>query len=782
MKLVFGLVYVFLLMTLWNFQLAAQNGTLSGQILDADSESPLPFATVSIAGSSPLIGTISNENGEFVFNNLELGRVDLIITCIGYYSSSLKGILVSSGRSGSVQVRLKEAIMELGQADIIAFDKKEDPINKMASVSARQLTVEESRRYAGGFDDPARLVSSFAGVAGNISSNGIVIRGNAPKGVLWRIEGMQVSNPNHFAEITGLGAGVITALSSQMLANSDFFTGAFPAEYGNAYSGVFDLSLRNGNNLQSEHTFQAGIIGIDFASEGPFKKGKLSSYLFNYRYSTFGLISPILPEEAGEIGYQDLSFKINFPKTLLGNVSIWGLGLLDKQNSLPVKDSTEWEYARDLEGARTRLGNGIIGLSSKRFISDDWYLKFTASASGDLTRLNLFQYDDSYDEVLSQKIKYKSLNYRFNGLMNKKFNQSHTNRTGFTLSLLGYDVGIKGLEQFSEELEDRIISEGSTLLIQTFSQSSFAICDKFQCNPGVHLQYFALNENVVIEPRISFRYKLKDSQHLSLAYGKHSQLEKLNYYLEEIQVGNERVQANRNLDFSKAHHLILAYDRSLTEHSRLKAELYFQQLYNIPVIADSSFSFINLRYDWFIGAPAQNTGKGENYGVELTLERFLHKGWYYLLTTSIFKSSYTGGDGIWRSTVFDQRYIANILVGKEWISAETKNKVFNASARYTLMGGERLNPVLEQETLLQGETVEDFQNAFSISSAARNLLHLSFSYRVNHQKFSGIWSLQVLNALGSSEQFADQYNFKYQRIDSDSEVLVIPNLSYKIEF
>ena len=116
---------------------------------------------------------------------------------------------------------------------------------------------------------------------------------------------------------------MVNLISSQLLSNSDFFTSAFPAEYGNALAGVFDIKLRTGNNENREYAFQAGLLGIDFAAEGPFIKGKEASFLFNYRYSTFGLMvdMSLLPTEQIP-RYQDLSFKINLPTKKAGLFSL----------------------------------------------------------------------------------------------------------------------------------------------------------------------------------------------------------------------------------------------------------------------------------------------------------------------------------------------------------------------------------------------------------------------------------------------------------------------------
>ena len=266
--------------------LAAQPvGIIRGVVTDGASGQALPYVSVVILQSNPPIAASTDSTGHFRLNNLPVGRYDIQSRFMGYESTVLREIMVSSGKEVFLEISMRENIQELGEVVVRPKVNKEAPLNSMALASARMLSVEESSRYAGGFDDPARLVTAFAGVSGGMNSNGIAIRGNSPLFLQWRLEGVEAVNPTHFSDMTGVGGGIITALSSQVLGNSDFFTGAFPAEYGNALSGVFDMQLRAGNNHNYEHTAQIGTLGIEFASEGPFKKGELSSYLFNYRYS-----------------------------------------------------------------------------------------------------------------------------------------------------------------------------------------------------------------------------------------------------------------------------------------------------------------------------------------------------------------------------------------------------------------------------------------------------------------------------------------------------------------
>ncbi|MEM8887655.1 MAG: hypothetical protein AAGD28_06680 [Bacteroidota bacterium] len=265
-----------------------------------------------------------------------------------------------------------------------------------------------------------------------------------------------------------------------------------------------------------------------------------------------------------------------------------------------------------------------------------------------------------------------------------------------------------------------------------------------------------------------------------MGYGLHSQLEKLSIYLADIPSDTHSVQANQDLKLGKSHHLVLSYDWMLSDHVHLRIEPYYQRLFDIPVVDGSYFSTLNLTEDFFINDALVNNGTGENIGIDLTLERFLHNGWYYLISASVFDSRYTGGDGIERDTRFNRNLISNVLFGKEW--SLKKNRLFNVSMRYTYLGGDLIHPINESASLAAREIIEDFSSPFSQRNPDSHITSLTFTYRTNKKKHSNHWSLQLLNVLGGKEYNGYQYNFRNNSIEANTDRIVVPNLSYKIEF
>jgi hypothetical protein len=771
-----------LLLTLVTTILYAQpTQKIRGLVIDESSNLPIPYATLILLQTSPLIGNTSDSAGNFSLNNIPSGRYDLKVVCVGYTPALVREILVSSGKESVITIALKQSSSVLSEVEVRPLVNKEQPINTMATLSARMLSVEEAKRYAGGFDDPARLATAFAGVTGNTGVNGIIVRGNAPKFLQWKMEGVEIPTPNHFGNLQSIGGGLLTALSSQMLANSDFLTGAFPAEYSNAISGVFDITMRKGNSKKREHTLQAGIIGLDASSEGPFKKGSHASYLFNYRYSTLALLKPVLPENAEQISYQDLSFKLNFPTKKFGTFTTWGMGLVDGASAKAKTDSANWKYFDDKENNNINQYSGSLGLSHTCFLKNNAYLKTTLAATANRTNWKAQKLDSQLVLQPQSNISATTSNLILTTFLHKKFNRKHTNKTGMTVTGMQYHLFLnKSL--VSNTLPVIIVdASGYSSLVSAYSSSSILLTDNVKMNIGINSQYFTLNNHYTIEPRVGLRYQLKNNHSIGFAYGLHSRIESLNFYFNNS-LGSGETAVNRNLDFTKAHHLVFCYDWGVTDLVHLRIEPYYQQLYAVPVIANTSFSLLNLQSDWFFAEKLQNEGKGRNYGIDLTIEKYMSRGYYYMITGSLFKSAYTGGDGIWRDTRFNRNYVLNFLIGKEWQIGSSNQNTLSVNIRATNQGGNRYTPVNEQASIVSKEVVYDDSKAFSAQFASTLNVHFTASYKINKHNTSREIALKIVNITGQPDFNGYKYNYIENRVDKDLASIIIPNLSYKIEF
>lgn len=778
----FNKIFLFLLLISYSVQGQVITQTVRGQVRDAAGKTTLPGANVFVINSEPLIGTTTDQQGNFELKGVPVGRHAIKVSFLGYKPVIRAEVLVSSGKETQLMIDLEEDVLEAGEVEIKATIDKDKPINRMAMVSARSFTVEESRRYAGSADDPLRAVSAFAGVAASsdVASNEIVVRGNSPRGLLWRLEGIDIPNPNHFTFVGNSGGGV-TMLSSQVLGNSDFFTAAFPAQYGNALSGVFDMKFKNGNAHHHEFAIQAGIQGLDLSAEGPFSKKNGSSYLFNYRYSILAFIQLIDPEMKNKVPqYQDLSFKLNFPTRKAGTFSLIGLGGISRSSGTALSDTNDWKTLDNRTNSELNNNMGALGLIHTIALNRKLLLRSTLSATYSDVKSN---YELVNTQLISEPVnrtRHEMIRFGVASSLDTRFSARHRNRSGFSYVNMRYNMDIWSTNPFSGIYEQVDNGEGNTDLIRAYSESEIDLTRKLRLGLGLHVQYMQVNRRSSVEPRAGLRYQITDRHAVSLGYGKHSQAEDVGMYLtEQVSTGEYEVQPNKSLDFSRAHHFVLGYDFLIRSDIRFKAEGYYQALYSIPVIPDSYYSLINSD-GGYTNDPMVNEGTGRNTGLDLTFEKFLTRQFYYLVTVSVFDSKYKGGDGLERNTRYNSNFVINVLAGKEWTIR--KKNLLGVNLKASVTGGGYYVPIDLEASKAEHRRVLDVSRAFETRYPDFYYLDITVTYRTNHRKFSGIWAIQVKNVLNQKTEIGQVYNDFNQTIEPIRSMGILPFISYKIEF
>ena len=768
----------------WIAFLSSQTPTqvIRGKIIDAETKIGLPGANVVLMFSDPLKGATSNTEGTFIIEHVPVGRHSLKVSYVGYKPAIIPEILVTSGKECIVNIELEVLVVMSGEVEIKATVNKDKPLNPMAMISARSFNVEESRRYAGALDDPMRMVGNFAGVVASagVNSNQIVIRGNSPKGLLWRVDGVDIPNPNHFAFV-GQSGGGFTIISSQVLSNSDFYTAAFPAQFGNALSGVFDMRFRNGKNFRHEYAIQLGLQGLDVAAEGPFSKKRTSSYLFNYRYSILSFLQYIDPWMKNKIPtFQDLSFKLNFPTPRSGTFSLSGIGGLSTITTHPVMDSTQWHTLDDRSEQILNNRMGAVALIHQINLDKATLLRSCISATynfiGDAENLLTSHYEKRPEDSL----KHSNTRLTASVSINHKFGTRYSLRSGVMVNYLYYDLDIRSRNPFTGIFQQVNQGKGSSDLIQAFIESRVDVTNNFFISSGFYFQYLSLNSHYAFEPRLALHWQISQKQSINIGYGLHSQLEDIGVYLVEIPVSpGISSHPNRNLNFDRSHHFVLGYDYLIRTDLRLKVETYYQYLYDIPVIRGSYFSMINSTGEYSKDSLV-NSGKGRNIGIDITFEKFLTKELYTLVTVSLFDSKYTGGDGIERNTQFNSNYVINLLVGKEWTIRKKNILGFNLKGSFT--GGEYYVPIDLYKSIAQHREVLDETNAYNPRLPSFFYLDLTLTYRLNYRKVSGILAVQIKNLLNHQPDIGYSYDDFNHTIEPQKSLGILPLISYKIEF
>lgn len=764
--------------------------TVKGQIIDTDTKVPLIGATVFLIDSDPLIGTTTDVDGYFRLEKVPIGRSSFRISYIGYEEAYRNEVVIGSGREVVLNLEMKESVINLQELTVVANTNTQNSLNNMATISAQQITVESTSRIAAGINDPGRTAQSFAGVAtADDENNELVIRGNSPRGVLWRLEGVPIPNPNHFSNGEGGSGGGVSALSTQVLANSDFFTGAFPAEYGNALSGVFDLKLRNGNHEHSEYALQLGALGAQVAAEGPIVKGKKASYLFNYRYSTLKLLSFAgIDISGGDIvpDFQDLSFKLNLPTKNSGRFAIWGLGGISSAGYTALQDSTQWVYAghRKSETEKHRLG--ILGVTHSYILkSGKSYIKTVAAVSATDNQLFQDSLGTAYQTNLLHHEQFQYQTSSVNSFFNHKFNPKNIIRTGLTFTRQGFDLAAKHRDYERQTIEPLISNSGNTNMLETYFQWQYRPSSELKVNLGFHSTYFGLNGDLLLEPRLGLDWQLSEKGALSMGAGLHSRAEPSSIYLVEI-LGEDDIPytPNEDLGLTRAFHAVLGYNWTIAPDFRIKTEAYYQHLFDVPVQVDDptgTISALNFA-SGYVNEPLSNEGKGRNYGLELTVQKFFSRDYYFLLTGSLFESRYTMPDQVERNTAFNSRFVSNMLGGKEFKVGANKQNVLGLSIRAIWRGGYRVIPVDLEASIQEGNEVLVYDRAYEDKVPNYFRVDLGISFRKNGPKKSWVLSLDLQNASNRYNVYGRSYSYETGKLEETSMLGLIPILNYRVEW
>jgi hypothetical protein len=771
--------------------------TIRGRILDEISKVPLIGVNVMVIGNTDKVlgsatdveGNYRIENVPYRIENVPVGRQSIKVTYIGYEEQTVPNIVVTAGKEVILNISLTESVSELNEVVVVANHKEDKTAtnNDLAIVSSRSFNVDDTKRYAGSLGDPSRMAANFAGVVGGDDSrNDIVVRGNSPTGMLWQLEGINIPNPNHFGALVSTG-GPVSMLNNNNLDKSDFMSSAFPAQYGNATAGVFDLRLRDGNNQKREFMGQIGFNGFELGAEGPFSKKSKSSFIVNYRYSTLAVFQALGVEfltGSNTPYYQDINFKFTLPAGVSGKFTVFGIGGTSKIDLLGSEtdlDSDNDLYGDENTDSYPKYRTGIAGIGYEKNLSSKTFARLTAGIS---VTSESFSSDslvrNSENEVVEKHLRaeadFNTRKYSLNFYTRTKFSSRNSITSGISIDALQFDLFNRDLYANINSDTTRLDVADNATLMQAYSTWKHRFNQKFSLNAGLHTQYYSLNNDFVWEPRLSVQYVMDAKHSLSIGYGLHHQTQNITTSFVQTKTQSGRIlETNKELGYSGSHHYVLTYDWNITENTRIKAETYYQTLFDVPVERSGSFSVLNTGVSF---GPSDedrlvNKGTGRNYGLELTLERFFDHSYYYLLTMSLFDSKYNGSDGIERNTAFNTQYVVNLLGGKEW-KLNSAGKFIALSLKLTTIGGKYLTPIDFERSQQFGRTIYRESAAFSEKQDPYFRADVRISYRKEYKKSTLEISLDMQNVSNNKNIFAQNYNARTNTITTQYQQSFFP--------
>lgn len=784
--------------------------TVRGTLIDNDSKLPLTGATVILPGTDPLIGTVTDLNGNFKFKNIPIGRITLKLSYLGYEAKTITDIVVNSGKEVVLDLSMQESPVKIDEVVVNARKDKGEAINDMAQLSLHSITLEETKRFTGGMDDPARVVSCFAGVASTPDgSSDIIVRGNSPKYMQWRLEGGEISSPYHMDDQNS-SFGALTALNNNLLATSDFYTGAFSAEYGDVISCVYDVKLRAGNNEKFEATGGLGLMGTDLTLEGPFKRGYAGSYLVNYRFSTISLIKKLgLVDVPGGVNYQDATFKVVLPSKNAGTFSFYGLGGLSGVSmenmgpaglSTPGSTTSSALISKDFYKSNylANIGmNHVLSLNKKSFVKTSLNYSGTGADDDIYERDTLLIYNDHGEHVRDSVsarlhgIQSRIVNSAFRGAItySNKINTKDKIQAGIKYTLYNFNSCQNIYKREAGAMINMNDFNISVSALNNFISWKHSFNDKISFVAGLHNMNILQNHKSTLEPRLSINWKIDKTNSVYAGFGMHSTKEKIHNYLAKIPQGDSSfAEPNKNLGLLKAHHYVLGYEKRFTRNLIAKIEAYYHHLYNLPVEnnPNSTYCTINEGIDYNY-VELVNKGTGKNYGVEISIERFFDKNFYFLINASLFDSKYKSLEGVWRNTRYNNNYIVNVLCGKEFKNIGKKhNQTLAVNTKIFFEGGQPYIPLLRDAS---GNVTVDPENGnyFDFKKAYNNkfddifLMNLSVSYKFNKPKVTHEIFLDLMNVTDGRARIAEYYDLsKPGKTGYITQFGFFPNIMYRV--
>lgn len=715
--------------------LHAQNGIIRGSVVDARNNNPIPLANLLVVGTD--FGTTTDLDGNYEIS-LPPGLYDIRASYVGYSDNTQYEIQVSTARPAEIIFRLEESSTELAEVVIKAspFRKTEE-----SPVSLRTIGVAEIQRNPGGNRDISKVVQSLPGVTSTASfRNDLIIRGGAPNENRFFLDDVEVPNINHFAT-QGSSGGPVGLINVNFINEVDFFSGAFPANRGNALSSVFNFRQRDGRNDRIGATFMAGASDVGLTLEGPigekvtFLASVRRSYL-QFLFQALGL--PFLPT------YNDAQFKIKYKIDQKNEIYLMGLGALDQFTlNFEANDTEEQQFLLD-QLPVTPQWNYTNGLVYKHYAERGLWTVVLSRNMLNNEAIKYFKNDDSNPDNLI-------LDYQSQEIENK-LRLEHTHQVG-NFKLLG-GAGYEYVK-YNNRTFNRIFTSAGP---QTINYSADLAFQKYYIFGQLSRKYF--NERLILSlgvrfdgndysdemasplehfsPRFSLAYALSERISFNFNTGRYYQLPP--YTVMGYQQDNILINRENGIDFVRADHVVGGVEFNTASNSRITVEGYYKRYADYPFLLRDSVTLANLGGDFGVtGAePALSRSNGETYGVEFLFQQRLFKGFYGIASYTLGWSRFEDKNGELIPSSWDARHIANFVIGKKF------KRDWEVGLNWRFQTGRPFTPFSDASSLVANWNVNNrgIPN-FDLLNTERTGASNTIDIRVDKKWFFKKWSLNL---------------------------------------
>jgi hypothetical protein len=710
------------------------------------SGEPVGQATVILNGAVSYTSQ-ADSAGQYLISVLP-GKYTEVVQAPGHKIVSRNNVVVISGKQQVQDFALEDLGADL-ETIVISGDRNPGSVG---------LDLWNIQQFAAVFYDPGRVVNSHAGTANaDDGTNHMTVRGTSPDYIQWKLEGVEIVNPNHLENAgtvndrPAFNGGGVSLISAQLLQNSEFHFAPFDAMQGNALSGIFDMKLRNGNDHKREHIVQVSLLGTDLAIEGPFSKSSRSSYLLNFRYSTIGLLSKLgvnFGDEQTE--FADFSHSLNFPFKR-GSVRIFGMSGLSETRFRGKLDTGLLEIQKELQNIDYRSLTSINGISFLSGIGSSAYIKTVAAysiknvrRSARPTALLFLPVAHEQDNFRQEKI--STVTY-----LGHSLGRSMRAKVGFYLNYFSNSV------KSMVDTIARLNGSASQPLVQPFVSVDGEIGTRVNFSIGIHNFWLPEKEHLLVQPRLLLGYQINSNQSITFRSGSSAQLPSA-----FLQVNSrDQLLPTTNEALSLMH---VYRHRNL----KLSTEIYLQRFRKIPEQETFDFSAFNY-FNEMVFFTLNQQGSAEVYGLDLMFEK--HFTQFYLITSaSIYNSTYSAPWTNIRKGRFNTGYNTFFTAGKEF-SLRNKPHFLSADLRVMYRDGFRDLHDVSGTDYTYDAVLENYWR-----------MDLRLSYKKNKATSTVIWALDIQNLANRRNEAYHYFDRVSGKIETKYQLGLIPVLSYKVMF